>query len=349
MNKFILSILMLSISFGGYFSDNFLKYSTFYSSVSLESPFTPKQKFAVDTQQGTFEETTEEIQGSYNFSIGLRKLARFKYQSKKSNFYDGSEKELSDVATIGAVSGWEYLLKWSKIRSFGEEFVDSESWIRYLGDNFVIKGSYANFGREDLEFGQLDVRLRKALGASWNLTAGVNFRGHPAYGLFPFNDWLKDNNDEWWELAYLYGYDDEQYIIDEEWADFNWFDEDGNLVAESDDEFYEYYYGDLITLYNEEEVDKLGWQYESSVVLGIDFYKYSKQWWLHSWVSVMPYSKGLTKYSYKYKKVDIDHDCGIVAGFKLGKHLGIFGEGRYLSYWGIDSYEIKAGVNYVFF
>ena len=87
MNKFILSILMLSISFGGYFSDNFLKYSTFYSSVSLESPFTPKQKFAVDTQQGTFEETTEEIQGSYNFSIGLRKLARFKYQSKKSNFY----------------------------------------------------------------------------------------------------------------------------------------------------------------------------------------------------------------------------------------------------------------------
>ena len=124
MRKFILSVLMLSIAFGGYFSDNFLKYSTFYGSVSLESPFTPKQKFAVNTQEGTFEETTEEIEGSYNYSVGLRKLARFKYQSKKGNFYDGSENELSDVATLGAVSGWEYLLKWSKVRSFGEEFVD---------------------------------------------------------------------------------------------------------------------------------------------------------------------------------------------------------------------------------
>ena len=138
-----------------YFVDNFLKYSTFYTSVSVESPFTPKQKFAVNTDEGTFEETTEEIEGSYNLSIGVRKLARFKYQSKKANFYDGSEKNLSDIATIGAVSGWEYLFKFSSIRSFGEEYIDSESWVRYLGDNFVVKGSYANFGLRDLEFGQL--------------------------------------------------------------------------------------------------------------------------------------------------------------------------------------------------
>ena len=54
-------------------------------------------------------------------------------------------------------------------------------------------------------------------------------------------------------------------------------------------------------------------------------------------------------YSYKYKEIDLDQDVGLVAGFKLGKHFGIFGEGRYLSYWGIESYEVKAGVNYVFF
>ena len=44
---------------------------------------------------------------------------------------------------------------------------------------------------KDLEFGQLDARWRKP---SWNklelFTVGGNFRGHPAYGLFPFNDWL---------------------------------------------------------------------------------------------------------------------------------------------------------------
>ena len=45
----------------------------------------------------------------------------------------------------------------------------------------------------------------------------------------------------------------------------------------------------------------------------------------------------------------MDNDVGLVAGFKLGKHLGVFGESRSLSYWGIESYEVKAGVNYVFF
>ena len=349
MRKFILSLIITSMMFGGYFSDNFLKYSTFYASVSLESPFTPKQKFAVNTQEGTFEETTEEIEGSYNLSIGIRKLARFKYQAKKGNFYDGSEKELSDVATIGAVSGWEYLVKWSSIRSFGEEFVDSESWIRYLGNWFVVKGSYANFGREDLEFGQLDVRLRKPIGLNWNFSGGVNFRGHPAYGLFPFNKWLNDNDNHWWELAYEYGYEDDEYETDEGWTDYIWYDEDGNVVAETDNEFYEYYYGDLITLYNEEETDKIGWQYEISTVLGVDYYRYEKHLWVHGWASVMPYSEGLTPHSFKYQKGDVDYDCGLITGWKFNKNLGVFGEGRYLSYWGIDSYEVKAGINYTIF
>ena len=349
MRKFILGLIITSMMFGGYFSDNFLKYSTFYASVSLESPFTPKQKFAVNTQEGTFEETTEEIEGSYNLSIGIRKLARFKYQAKKGNFYDGSEKELSDIATIGAVSGWEYLFKWSKIRNIGEEFVDSESWIRYLGNWFVVKGSYANFGREDLEFGQLDVRLRKPIGLNWNFSSGVNFRGHPAYGLFPFDDWLNDHDNHWWELAYEYGYEDGEYETDEGWTDYIWYDEDGNVVAETDNEFYEYYYGDLITLYNEEETDKIGWQYESSAVLGVDYYRYEKQLWVHGWASVMPYSKGLTPHSFKYQKGDVDYDCGLITGWKFNKNLGIFGEGRYLSYWGIDSYELKAGLNFTFF
>lgn len=109
MNKFILSLLTVVFVSGqestNYFVDNFLKYSTFYASTSVQSPFTPKQTFAVDAQQGTLEETTEEIAGSYNISLGIRKLARFKYQAKKSNFYDGSEKELSEYANIGAVSG----------------------------------------------------------------------------------------------------------------------------------------------------------------------------------------------------------------------------------------------------
>ena len=331
-----------------YFVDNFLKYSTFYFSVGLDSPFAPAHTFKVDTGAGTFEETTQEIEASYNLTVGVRKLARFKYQVKKANFYDGSENELSEKALLGAVSGWEYQATYSAIRAFGEEFIDSESWIRYLGDNFVVKGAYLNYGREDLEFGQIDVRYRKSVGAKWNFTAGLNFRAHPAYGQNPFGDWIGQGND-WWELAYHYGYDDELYEVEPEFFDYLWYGPDGNIVAETDGEFYEYIYGDLIYLYNEQVIDALGYQWESSLALGIDFYHYTKNNWVHGWATIMPYSYGLTDYSFTYEADDIDLDIGIIAGMKVNKHFGLFGEARYLSYFGIDSYSIKAGLNYTFF
>jgi hypothetical protein len=38
-----------------------------------------------------------------------------------------------------------------------------------------------------------------------------------------------------------------------------------------------------------------------------------------------------------------------VAGYKFDKSFGVFGEARYLRYWGIDSYELKVGLNYTIF
>ena len=112
---------------------------------------------------------------------------------------------------------------------------------------------------------------------------------------------------------------------------------------------YEYIYGDLIYQYNEEVIDALGYQWESSVALGVDFYHYTRNNWIHGWLTVMPYSYGLTDYSFQYDPGDVDLDFGIVAGMKVNKHFGLFGEARYLSYFGIDSYSLKAGLNYTFF
>ena len=100
MKKLLIALLTITTLFGNeeqfsisdYLKDNFLKYSTVYTSVSLASPFTPAQKFDFDQDLGTFVETTEEVEGSYNVSFGIRKLARFKYLAKGKNFYDGSEK-----------------------------------------------------------------------------------------------------------------------------------------------------------------------------------------------------------------------------------------------------------------
>ncbi len=262
------------------------------------------------------------------------------------------------VATIGNVSGWEYLVKYSTIRSFGEEYVDTESWIRYLGDKFVVKGSYANFGRQGLEFGQLDTRWKKSVGSNWNFSLGGTFRGHPAYGLFPFNDWLANSDGAWWTLAYDYGYEDNYWFDDlndngfqdpGEYGDYEWIDENGDLVAETDNEFYEYYYGDVINQYNDEIIDGYGYQWEASLVLGVDYYLYDKQYWIHGWASVMPISKGLTDYSFSYEDGDLDFDIGLVAGYKFNRSIGVFGETRYLKYFGIDAYELKAGINVTIF
>ena len=57
MRKFILSLLMSSMIFGGYFSDNFLKFSTVYGSASVSSPIKPKE-----TIKFTGSEIEEEIE-----------------------------------------------------------------------------------------------------------------------------------------------------------------------------------------------------------------------------------------------------------------------------------------------
>ena len=92
MRKLLSILLTTTILFAeegsNYFVDNFLKYSTFYTSVSLNSPFVPQSQWEVDVQNGTFVETTTENELGYNISIGVRKLARFKYQAKGKNFYD---------------------------------------------------------------------------------------------------------------------------------------------------------------------------------------------------------------------------------------------------------------------
>ena len=83
--------------------------------------------------------------------------------------------------------------------------------------------------------------------------------------------------------------------------------------------------------------------------MGVDYYLYEKKYWVHGWASVIPYSKGLTPHAFQYETGDIDFDIGLVAGWKFNRNLGVFGEGRYLRYFGIDAYELKAGLNFTIF
>ena len=42
----------------------------------------------------------------------------------------------------------------------------------------------------------------------------------------------------------------------------------------------------------------IGYQSETSLVLGVDFYHYGESWWLHAWGNWLPWHYGHDKYSY---------------------------------------------------
>jgi hypothetical protein len=93
-------------------------------------------------------------------------------------------------------------------------------------------------------------------------------------------------------------------------------------------------------------------QWNYSLVLGFDYYHYTKDFWLHGWGNLLPYHYDLgNEYSYHNYVGDqwYDYSGGLIFGYKLNKNLGIFAEGKYNKYWNREWYEFKCGVNYVIF
>ena len=84
------------------------KYSTFYAAVNGGTSLSDVDIFSVDNGLST---QTISTPYDYNFTIGLRKIARFGYENKAQTFYDGTESNYSDAATVGKVKGVEFLFE----------------------------------------------------------------------------------------------------------------------------------------------------------------------------------------------------------------------------------------------
>ena len=77
-----------------------------------------------------------ELEDDYKYSIGLRKIALFPYQSSKK-FYKGEESALSDNALFGASDGLEYLISASSVKNRGHEFIDQEYWLKWSKNSLI--------------------------------------------------------------------------------------------------------------------------------------------------------------------------------------------------------------------
>ena len=327
---------------------DFFKFSTFYTSMSMNTPFVEREDY-IAVGKG-YEDVTWVSPYDYNLTLGLRKIARFDYETKRQTWYTGTENNTADNVTIGNANGWEYLFNYSFVRNRGEKFNDQNFWLRYLGDWFVVKAQYADNQRVDLKYTSLDYRLRLNKG-NWDFTVGTVFRTHPAYGINPIEDFWVPGESTFQDLAEDFGYVpqawNQGFYIDQNWYDVS--SGDSVLVATSNDEFYNCHFGDAVARYNERELDKLGSQKEISAVIGVAYYKYTPKFWLHTWYNFLPYHYGLDDYSYEYKDSMAEWDAGIIFGTKITKSLGLFIEGIHMRYWGKEIYEVKFGFNYLIF
>ena len=421
MKKLLIGVFLLSTQlFGqieGAFS-NFFKYSTVYAGFNLTSPMYQDDRYKLvpvdedgnvswGSQTAIVQKEDRELKPDYDIAFGIRKIGRFQYEPKRGvknagvggDWYKGmADASPNEAATIGRVTGWEYLVKYMEHRRWNMKHTSKEYQLRYLGDWYIMKLKYMDLGIEEIKYGQGDLRLRKEFtteNGSFNMSVGIGGRTHPAYGFAPTvidSSWYKDS---WWDFVKEeFGVDDRFYLGDLDgdgdgdggvaiydqktgnflgWAgqDFRWFDAEGNVMAMSDREFYIYHFPNLLENWFDKQLKGLGNQRELSLSLGLDWYQYSDNWWMHTWGSLYPYHYGMDKYSYhnavawkKHEKDEkppeefmfmdpmwhawTDYDIGAIIGFKLQENLGVFIEGKYLNYWERPAYDIKVGVNYQF-
>ena len=335
--------LLLLIPFLSFGQIDFFKYSTIYTSMNINTSMVENQDY-ISIDKG-YEDVTQINPYDFNLTFGIRKVARFGYEHKIKTWYYGTEDNVAENVTISNAVGFEYLVNYSYIRSRGDTLNEQNYWLRYLGKRFVVKAQYTDRQRVDLRYNSLDARLRLTKGG-FDVTLGGVFRQHNPYGITPIDDLWIPGEQSFRQLAEEFGYSNE--FVNGRW---HWFKND-ELLATSNDEFYKHYFGQAIADYNEQELDKLGMQNELSLVLGLAYYKYDPNYWIHIWANLMPLHYGIDEFSYEYGDSALDGlewDAGAILGARLTKHLGLFVEGTHLKYWDKPIYECKFGFNYLIF
>ena len=320
---------------------------------------------------------TEVFPFDYRYGFGIRKLARFDYERKPKNFYDGTEEQLAFSAPTSAVTGLEYQFHFEKERWRGRDFTNYNFFLKHTGKYHIAKIQAREVGKINLNYNSAEVRGRLPIGKKFSISAGAILRGHErAYGYNPVEIWLNETDEfgdpanQWYGLGFEYGYDDIFYTSTDEngnvTQDWCWIDADGNQVAHSDLDFRESVLPGLMNRFNGEAWDLLDPWMEIAPIVGVDFYHYKRDFWLHAYANyILPYHSyvaGEKEFSYlnrnNWGKGGLiedaqleqwnDYSAGLSFGTKIGKNLGIFIEGEYSKMWDSKLYQTTFGLNYTF-
>ena len=357
------------------------KYSTLYVAGDIDNPKENVKDYFVRTNpDGNLYAPPVVVDGTdyydfdYRYGIGIRKLARFDYEIKSKHYYDGTENNIGLSATNSSVNGLEYTFHYEKERSRDEVFTNHRYFLKHSGKHHVIKLESRKQGRVDFNYKAAEVRAKLPIGKKLSISLGAILRTHDRpYGYNPVEIWLNETDENgwpvnpWYTLGFDYGYDDIYYTQEDESgneiSDWYWINPDGEIIANTDLEFRDTVFADLMNRYNQEiwnDLDAFG---VVSPIIGFDVYHYKRNFWIHAFGSyLLPYHKyvkGDLDFSYLNRNnwglggliedADLeqweDYQAGISFGWKLSKSLGIFVETEYTKFWDSKIYQSSVGFN----
>ena len=319
------------------------KFATFYGAVNGGTSLSDVDVYSVSNGL-----ETEVVETPFDYSIvfGVRKIARMGYEPKEA-FKTGMETSFSDAATVGKIKGFEFLFEFDYKRQQGENYIDQNHFLRYVGDKYILKGEYLEDGFADIKYFETSERYRYNKNKKFSLNIGAVQRLSEPYGHDPLDEWLLSNGN----LHYTHLAIEEGYSVEfDGQGGAEYFNPSGNSVATSTEVWEAVVIPTVLADYTEKKRDEINNTLQHSLVIGFDYYHYKKDFWIHSWGNLMPYHyDDGNEYSYhKYNdnKQWYDYSGGLILGYKFNKHLGIFVEGTYNKYWNRQWHGFSAGVNY---
>ena len=351
MKKILLIFLLVPcLSFGQTLKETIkktFKFSTFYAAINGGNSLSDVSTFSVNT--GQLVSGVNETPFDYSINLGVRKIARFQYENRANAFYNGTENTYSDAANVGKIKGFEFLFEGDLRRVQGKNYVDQHHFLRYVADDWIAKVEYLQDGFADIEFFEASQRYKHNISNKFSVNLGAVQRLAEPYGYNPLDEWLLNNGN----IHYTYLAIQEGYSVDfSNPEEITYSDPNGNVVATSTQVWETLIIPEVLADYDERKRNELGMKLEYSVVLGFDYYHYTKDFWLHSWGNVMPYHVD-TDQPFSYHKYQggqwLDYNGGLIFGYKFDKQLGVFAEGKYNKYWNRKWHNFSIGVNYVIF
>jgi len=339
--KKLLAIILLActIPAQAQFLEKQLKFATFYTAVTGNNSLADVSTYSINQNTGILEEEIISTPFDYTFAFGVRKIARLDYENRKNVFYNGTEVSVSDAATIGNVEGLEYLFEFDYKRQQGNYFVDQQHFLRYVHDHWILKTEYVQDGFADLKYFEASQRYRYNVGKKFSLNTGLVQRFSEPYGFDPLDG--------------LVGADFSNIALNQGYTtnfEGEWFDPNGSVVADNNVVWNAVALPTVLNDYVEQERSLLPNQWNYSLVLGYDYYHYTKSFWFHTWGSVLPLHTSIqNEYSYTNfieGNTWLDYTGGLILGWQVNKRLGLFSEGKYHKYWDRNWHDFSVGFNY---